>query len=177
MSLFQPVPFQISSMKQIVIFIIAVAFLSACNLLKRKPAFTVVTPGGWKRKDTVARLGDSLIRFSPVAENDSVSEKIVLLIVHYANPDEYRRSMIQKLKGDAETFEVSGEGSRLVDDVESKWVQIAVKYKTAAAKVDQRMYFVPKNGFIYLFICTVTADEYELLRPKADDLINSLKIL
>jgi len=151
----------------------------SCKGLLKKPVFYIATPADWVRKDTVEN-SDSLIKLKSTADlpGKNIKETISLLVEGSFNRNDPEHNALRReLKSDADFYEETGRGHRVIDGIESYWFEVAVKFKTNNFPCTQRYYFTTGQRFRYMFICTCPERGYEHLRPVADSVLNSFKIL
>lgn len=165
-------------MKNLAILLMLSIVFAACNAMGGKHKFFMQTPAGWHRTDTVEESGDTLIRLdSPADDVADINANLSLLIMRSFSPDAFMEASIKDVKSRAETFEETGRGKRDIDGVSSKWIQYSVKYKRVKTLVDQRVFFMPKDGYVYMFFYTAPKDHLPDFKPNVDEVLNSFKIL
>ena len=166
-------------MKRALVILLVFCTITSCKLFADKPRFYIATPGGWHRTDTIQERGDTVVRLNlpqGVLTNE-IWKSIALLVTHEYDNDPQKDKLLEQLKNDADFFEKTGSGHRVIDGIRAYWFQINVRYKSWQTNCTQRHYFVPKNGFIYTCICSTPKGDFEMMRPQVDEVLNSFKIL
>ncbi len=163
--------------------LLLLCMVTACKDFSNKPKFSISAPFGWTRTDSIDERGDTVVRLkSPLGvasinPSKNVRETIALLVMHDRNSDPQRLSVLKNLKGRAIFFEQTGSGHKVIDGISSYWFEINVKYKSSMLLCTQRHYFLPKDGFVYTFICTCSKEDFEAIRSQVDEVLNSFKVL
>lgn len=167
-------------MKKTFTLLCIILMLMACDKPSKKAGFQLITPADWTRKDTVQEGGDSLIKLKSDIDlpGKNIKETISLLVETNFNRYDREHSILRNdLKRDAEFYEETGNGHRVIDGIQSDWFEVNVKYKTNNFPCTQRYYFTNGKKFRYLFILTCPENNYEHLRPVADSLFNSFRMM
>lgn len=165
--------------KTIVVLLLSLV-LMACDRLSKKASFHIDTPVGWTREDTIQEGGDSLVKLKSDVNlpGADIKETISLLVETNFNRNDREHNLLRhELKRDADFYEETGNGHRVIDGIESNWFEVGVKYKTSNFPCTQRYYFTTGNKYRYMFILTCPPKGFDHLRPVADSLFNSFKIL
>lgn len=167
---------------QVIILLISLVFFYSCENNSSKGDFSVNTPKGWMRQDTLSDDGTKRVEFTaPFEEGYSgFIENISVSIIHTSmSIARYSNALVNEVKELTVFYEEKGKGEQLVNGSKMKWIQMLVLFKSSTndEKKEQRIYFAKGRDNVYMIVCTAKKDGIVLMQDEIKQVVNSLRII
>lgn len=167
---------------QVIIFLISLTFLFSCGNSSSPGYFSVNTPQGWTRQDTLSDDGSKRVEFTaPFEEGYSgFIENISVSIIHTPmSIARYSKALVNEVKELTVFYEEKGKGEELINGSKMKWIQMLVLFKSSTndEKKEQKIYFAKGRDNIYMIVCTAKKDGIELMQNEIRQVVNSFRII
>lgn len=165
-----------------ILFFVSLAFFFSCGNSSSPGDFSVSTPQGWTREDTLSDDGSKRVEFTaPFKEGYSgFIENISVSIIHTPmSIARYSKALVNEVKELTVFYEEKGKGDQLINGTKMKWIQMQVLFKSSKndEKKEQKIYFAKGRNNIYMIVCTAKKDGIVLMQNDIKQVINSFRII
>ncbi|HNU88212.1 MAG TPA: hypothetical protein PKJ94_07975 [Ferruginibacter sp.] len=167
---------------RVIILLMGLAFFFSCGNSSSPGDFSVNSPQGWTREDTLSDDGSKRAEFTaPFDEGYSgFIENISVSIIHTSiSIARYSKALVNEVKELTVFYEEKGKGDELINGTKMKWIQMQVLFKSSKndEKKEQKIYFAKGKGNIYMIVCTAKKDGIALMQNEIREVVNSFRII
>ncbi len=166
----------------VLIFFICLAFFFSCENSSSPGDFSVSTPQGWTREDTLSDDGSKRVEFTaPFEEGYSgFIENISVSIIHTPmSIARYSKALVNEVKELTVFYEEKGKGDQVMNGNKMKWIQMQVLFKSSKndEKKEQKIYFAKGRDNIYMIVCTAKKNGIVLMQNDIKQVVSSFRII
>lgn len=167
---------------RVIILLMGLAFFFSCGNSSSPGDFSVNSPQGWTREDTLSDDGSKRAEFTaPFDEGYSgFIENISVSIIHTSmSIARYSKALVNEVKELTVFYEEKGKGDEVINGTKMKWIQMQVLFKSSKndEKKEQKIYFAKGKGNIYMIVCTAKKDGIALMQNEIREVVNSFRII
>lgn len=162
---------------------VAMVFFVSCTREKSFGNFTVNTPVGWTRVDTIDRNDQKKVLFTaPIKEyNDSFIVNISIGIVNFDDLDRYVGKVLEEVKKIATSYKEQKRVKCIINGYDSRWVQAEIIFNNDSDNrvKEQKTYFIKEKDKrnIYMIVCSANRYSIGTIQNKIDEVLNSFRII
>jgi nitrogen regulatory protein PII len=178
-----PFRFRLKHSYAILFTFIVMVFIVSCTREKSLGNFTVYTPEGWTRVETIGRNNQKKVLFTaPIKEyNDSFIENISVDIVNYDDLDTYVSKVLEEVKKTATSYKEQKRVKCIINGYDSRWVQAEIIFNNDSDDTvkEQKTYFIKEKDKrnIYMIVCSAKRYSISIIQNKIDEVLNSFHII
>jgi hypothetical protein len=144
----------------------------------KKGSFYATPVPGW-RIDSSKIQGDQRLKMRAPEHLGAASGRAIAITVEETDfgVNVFRKKVEEAVKESMFVFEKRSEGHVHINGEEFVWSHTAMKQSRISPLVEQRIYYLQKNGNIYMIICSALEDGLDPMQPEIDGVLNSFKVL
>lgn len=138
--------------------------------------FTVQTPEGWTKKDTVISRVEYTFMMAPLQPGNAFQANVNIITQELKSGstlDKYMATTQQEMQNYFDSYKKLDDGERTVTDVKAKWMKCQYVHKETGTKLNIVVTILVKNNIAYAITLTTLADELEKYAPQLDGILNS----
>ncbi|MBS0029584.1 DcrB-related protein [Chitinophaga sp. 22321] len=140
--------------------------------------FTVQTPEGWSRKDTVISRVEYTFMMAPVQQGSAFQANVNVITQELksgSSLDKYMEATQQEMQNYFDSYKKLEDGERTVTDVKAKWLKCGYVHRETGTKLNILVTVLVKNNIAYAITLTTLADDLEKYTPALEEILNTFK--
>jgi hypothetical protein len=141
-----------------------------------KGKFTVKTPEGWSRTDTVMSRIAYTVMTAPVTPGSTFQANINIVtqqIKEGLTIDKYMQTTQQEMENFFSNYQKLEEGERTVTGVTAKWMKCEYVHKESGTLLSGQITILVKNNIVYAITLTTLANELDEYTPALNEILDS----
>jgi hypothetical protein len=138
--------------------------------------FSVKTPEGWTKMDTVMSRIEYTFMMSPKEEGSPFQANINIVTQQLKEGftlDKYMESTKKEMETFFSSYKKTVEGERTVANVKAKWLQCQYKHRESGLTLNAKVTILVKNNITYGITLTTLQHEMDKYTPALDEILNS----
>ncbi|MBO9731204.1 MAG: DcrB-related protein [Chitinophaga sp.] len=138
--------------------------------------FSVQTPEGWSKKDTVISRVEYTFMMAPVQPGSAFQANVNIITQELksgSSLDKYMATTQQEMQNYFDGYQQLADGERTVTDVKAKWLKCQYTHRETGTKLNIIVTVLVKHNIVYAITMTTLADELEKYAPQLDGILNS----
>lgn len=138
--------------------------------------FSVQTPEGWSKKDTVISRVEYTFMMAPAQAGSAFQANVNIITQELKNGsslDKYMAATQQEMQNYFDGYRQLEDGERTVTDVKAKWLKCQYTHRETGTKLNIIVTVLVKRNIVYAITMTTLADELEKYAPQLDGILNS----
>jgi hypothetical protein len=151
------------------------------NQNKLRNTFSITTPAGWQRTDTMIN-GIDIAQFTPpidTLDTLGVGNPTNAVVAAIAVPDYYDLSFfytksLQDMQKTLKDFSIFKEGKAPINGEPTKWIQYTNSLDSR--QMDVLQYYLVKNNTAYIITCGANVNEMGLYLKVFQQFVNTMRI-
>ncbi|RFS18866.1 DUF1795 domain-containing protein [Chitinophaga silvatica] len=140
--------------------------------------FTVKTPAGWTKTDTVISRIEYTFMLAPASPGSQFQTNVNIVtqqIKEGFTVDKYMQSTRQEMESFFADFKLLEEGTRTVTGVKAKWMRCQYIHKETGTLLNGQITILVKNNIAYAITMTTLANELDEYTPALDEILDSFE--
>lgn len=140
--------------------------------------FTVSTPAGWTKTDTVMSRIEYTFMMAPMDEDSSFQANVNIVTQELKKGftlDKVMESTQKEMQRFFTDYKKFGQGERTVTEVKAKWMKCQYMHTESGTMLNGEVTIFVKNNIAYAVTLTTLASDLEKYEPALEEILNSFK--
>ncbi|WP_177192255.1 LpqN/LpqT family lipoprotein [Chitinophaga arvensicola] len=141
-----------------------------------KGTFTVNTPAGWTKIDTVMSRIEYVFMMAPMGEDSSFQANVNIVTQELKKGftlDNVMASTQKEMETFFTDYKKFGQGERTVTDVKAKWMKCEYMHRESGTLLNGEVTIFVKNNIAYAVTLTTLAKDLQKYEPALEEILNS----
>jgi hypothetical protein len=138
--------------------------------------FSVQTPEGWTKKDTVIARVEYTFMIAPLQPGNAFQANVNIITQELksgSSLEKYMETTQQEMQNYFEGYNKLEDGERNVADVKAKWIKCSYVHRETGTKLNIVVTILVKHNIVYAVTLTTLADELGKYAPQLEGILNS----
>lgn len=140
--------------------------------------FSVETPEGWSKKDTVISRVEYTFMMAPLQAGSAFQANVNIITQELKSGstlEKYMAATQQEMQNYFDSYQKLEDGERTVADVKAKWMKCQYTHRETGTKLNILVTILVKNNIAYAITLTTLADDLGKYAPALDGILSSFK--
>ena len=138
--------------------------------------FTVQTPEGWTKKDTVISRVEYTFMVAPMQPGSAFQANVNIITQELksgSSLEKYMATTQQQMENYFDGYKKLADGERTMNNAKAKWLKCEYVHRETGTRLNIEVTVLLKNNIAYAITMTTLADELEKYAPQLDVILNS----
>lgn len=138
--------------------------------------YSVQTPEGWSKKDTVISRVEYTFMMAPQQPGSAFQANVNIITQELkggSTLEKYMATTQQQMQNYFDGYKKLDDGERAMTDAKAKWLKCEYVHRETGTKLNIEVTVLVKNNIAYAITMTTLANELEKYAPQLDVILNS----
>ncbi|PSL42497.1 putative lipoprotein LpqN [Chitinophaga niastensis] len=138
--------------------------------------FSIKTPEGWTKKDTVMSRIEYTFMMAPKLEGSPFQANVNIVTQQLKEGftlEKYMESTRKEMESFFSNYQQLGDGERMVTDVKAQWMKCQYKHRESGLMLNAQVTILVKNNITYGITLTTLHNELDKYSPALEVILNS----